>query len=234
MTTIIRATLGGIVAEVVEACDDLVLRTTATAGAASTITFGNAPLKAAAALDDVFNNRFLYVIAGVSAGDERFVDDYAGATRVATMATAFTATPTTTSEIILTEKRPGLRYERAVKTAIRRAATVFPRPLTDASLRAGNILHNGAFQFWDDLVGVSVVSGAFIYTRKGASDGWSVQGTSALARKQTPGTTPGLYPYAPFGAALDSSGTNAAYLQWEVPDWYRFTGKVMTFKGVAY
>ena len=181
MTTGIRATLGEIVAQVVEMCGDLVLRTTASAGAAGTVTIGNYPIKAAAALDDVFNNRFIYIIAGTSAGDERFVDDYAGATRVVTAQTNFPATPTSTSELIMTERRMPLSYERAVKRAIRRASPFFPRPLTDTSLRVGNILQDGQFEFWDNAS--NVTSGAYKYTGAGASQGWSVQGTSAIGAR---------------------------------------------------
>lgn len=231
MTTIIRATLGEIVPEVTRLCGDQVLKTTATAGAASTVTIGNWPIKAVAANDDVFNNRFLYIFKGVSAGDERFVDDYAGATRVVTSATAFTATPTTTSELIITEKRRPLQYEDAVRYAIRRAAYVFNRPLTDTSLRTANILHNGHFEFWDSAS--NVAAGSFIYTGLGGSIGWAVRGTGAVgSRESTFAANPD--PYSLYAGKMVSDGTNEAYFEWVVPDWQRYAGKTFTFKGKAY
>ena len=233
MVGIIRATLGDITAEVALLCGDRLEKAAATAGAASTITFGNVPVLASATLDNKYNNRFLYIFKGTSAGDHRIIDDYAGLTRIATVATAFTATPTATSEFIVTERRRTKNYEDAVIAAIRRAAYVFPRPITDTSRRVGNILHNGAFQFWDTAVGTTNAAGVYIYTGMGPSTGWVVRGTGALGSKEDI-ITPSLDPFTLFSGELVSDGVNEAFFEWVVPDWYRYAGKTLTIKGRAY
>jgi hypothetical protein len=65
----------------------------ATAGAASSITFG----AGASVVDDIYNGDKLIMLAGTSAGDIRTVSDYVGSTKVATVSVAWTSTPDTTS-----------------------------------------------------------------------------------------------------------------------------------------
>lgn len=233
MTTLIRSTLGEVVAEVARLCNDRVEKTTATAGGASTVTLGNLPVLASATLNDKYLNRFLYIFKGTSAGDERICSVYAGATRVATVATAWTATPTTTSEVLITEKRRPLLYEDAVKASVRRAAYLFNRPLTDTSLRVGNILRNGHFEFWDN--SSNVATATFIHTLMGGSRGWSVQGTGAVGvRSGGPGDESNAANqdgYTLYGGKLTSDGTNAAYFEQIITDYQRYLGKTITFKG---
>jgi len=66
---------------------------TATAGAASTITLA----ATSAAVDDIYNGQRIKILQGTSAGDERTITDYVGATKIATVSSAWTATPTTSS-----------------------------------------------------------------------------------------------------------------------------------------
>mgnify|MGYP001577448971 CR=1 FL=1 len=210
-----------------------VQKSTATAGAASTITLGNVPVIASAEMNNRYANRFIYIFKGASAGDARIVSSYAGATRVANVAPAWTATPTTTSQFIITKRNPIL-YENAVIAAIRRAAYLVSRPLTDTSVRVGNILRNGHFEFWDNAS--NVATGVFIHTPYGASRGWSVQGTGAVGvRTGGPGSDYAASfnqdAFTIYAGKMTSDGTNAAYFEQQIPDYARYLGKVVTVKG---
>ncbi len=205
----------------------LVEKTTATAGAAGTVTLGNVPIKADVANDDYFNDLWAYIFAGTSAGDERHIDDYAGATRVATTAPNWSSTPDTTSELIICRGfRPSELY-RSVEEAIREAAQVLHTPLVDTSLRIGNLLHNGHFEQWDGPGAVS--SGSFIR----GSDGWKVQGALATGTRESTFAR-NTSPYTQHAAKLVSNTTNEAYLEWLIPDWGRRAGLTVDIKGWVY
>lgn len=66
---------------------------TAQAGAASTITLA----ASASAADDTYNNATITITGGAGAGQTRTITDYAGATRVATVDSAWTTPPDATS-----------------------------------------------------------------------------------------------------------------------------------------
>ncbi len=65
---------------------------TAQAGAATTITLDGS----ASATDDIYNNDLLFITAGTGAGQARFISDYDGSTKVATVAT-WTTNPSSDS-----------------------------------------------------------------------------------------------------------------------------------------
>ena len=70
---------------------------TAQAGGASTIT-----LKAgASAVNDFYNKQLLKIVAGTGAGQSEYIDDYVGATKVATMASAWKTQPDNTSIYVI-------------------------------------------------------------------------------------------------------------------------------------
>jgi hypothetical protein len=71
---------------------------TATAGAASAITFP----AAAAATDDIYNGLRIKITQGTGIGQERVISDYDGATKVATVSTAWGVTPDNTSVFSVT------------------------------------------------------------------------------------------------------------------------------------
>lgn len=66
---------------------------TAQAGGASTITLASA----ASASNDAYNGSTVTIVAGTGAGQTRIVTDYVGATRVATVDSAWTTQPDSTS-----------------------------------------------------------------------------------------------------------------------------------------
>lgn len=69
---------------------------TAQAGAASTITLD----ASASATDDFYNNTQITIVGGTGAGQTRFITDYVGSTRVATVA-SWTTTPDNTSVFVI-------------------------------------------------------------------------------------------------------------------------------------
>lgn len=69
---------------------------TAQAGAATTITLD----ASASAVDDFYNNDLIYITGGTGVGQARFVTDYVGATKVATVATWVT-NPDATSVFVI-------------------------------------------------------------------------------------------------------------------------------------
>lgn len=66
---------------------------TAQAGGASTITLD----ASASATDSEYNNHHLVIVSGTGAGQERKITGYVGATKVATVDTAWTTQPTSSS-----------------------------------------------------------------------------------------------------------------------------------------
>lgn len=66
---------------------------TAQAGAASTITLASA----ASSSDDYYNGSVITITAGTGEGQTRVITDYVGATRVATVGSAWTTTPDSSS-----------------------------------------------------------------------------------------------------------------------------------------
>lgn len=66
----------------------------AQAGGSSTITLASG----ASTTDDIYNGRLIHIIAGEGAGQTRRISDYVGSTRVATVASSWSATPGATSE----------------------------------------------------------------------------------------------------------------------------------------
>lgn len=72
-------------------------RNTAQAGAAATITLD----AAASAVDDFYNNLIIGIVSGTGAGQGRLITDYVGATKVATVNTAWATNPDATSVFVL-------------------------------------------------------------------------------------------------------------------------------------
>ena len=70
---------------------------TAAAGAASSITLA----AGASASDDAYKNLEIRIVSGPAAGDVRLITGYNGTTKVATVATPFSATPTTSTNYSL-------------------------------------------------------------------------------------------------------------------------------------
>ena len=73
-------------------------RETAQAGAAGTITLA----ASASAIDDFYNEYRITIIFGTGVGQERFISDYDGATRVAAVSGNWITAPDSTSEYIIT------------------------------------------------------------------------------------------------------------------------------------
>lgn len=70
-----------------------VRQNTAQAGAASTITLD----ASASAVDDFYNGMAITIVSGQGAGQTRYISDYVGSTRVATVGSAWGTTPNNTS-----------------------------------------------------------------------------------------------------------------------------------------
>lgn len=110
---------------------------TATAGAASTITFPSTPTVGNVSnIDDFYNYETIYIVSGTGAGQIREISDYAGSTRVATVGTAWTTQPDSTSVYSLISEIPSEHHPiLAVGTAIRALAKAahkeLPSSLTD-------------------------------------------------------------------------------------------------------
>lgn len=220
---------GEIVLDVHDLLGDVVAEFTATAGAAGTVD-GAAPLSSTA---DFYNNLWLYTYSGTTAGDNRRVSDYgSGSTYRFTADGNFTATPDTTTKILLARKyKPSDTY-RLIAQAVRELARAgYLTPLTYSGFRTGNILSNGHFEDWDS--GSAVSSGSYIYTRWKSSDGWSVQGTNATSGRDA-NIARNSCPFTQYSARLTSNGTNNAYLEYLVPDWGRWAGATFDFYGWAY
>lgn len=60
----------------------------------------------ASAIDDFYNNELLHIDYGTGEGQVRVITDYNGTTKVATVHTAWTTTPDTTSEYLVEEAHP--------------------------------------------------------------------------------------------------------------------------------
>lgn len=59
-------------------------------------------------VDDLYNNYWIRIVGGTSAGDVRQITDYDGSTRTATVSEAFTSTPDTTTYYGIMSSHPGL------------------------------------------------------------------------------------------------------------------------------
>lgn len=70
---------------------------TAQAGAAGTITLD----ASASAVDDFYNNTYVQIISGTGVGQARFISDYVGATKVATVNANWATTPDNTSVFVI-------------------------------------------------------------------------------------------------------------------------------------
>lgn len=69
----------------------------ATAGAATTITLD----AAASAVDDFYNGCLIKIVAGTGVGQRRWITDYVGSTKVATIDTAWATNPDNTSKFVV-------------------------------------------------------------------------------------------------------------------------------------
>jgi hypothetical protein len=74
----------------------------AAAGTSTTITLDSS----ASSTDDFYNNELIHIDAGTGEGQVRVITDYVGSTKVATVHTAWTTNPDTTSEYIIEEGHP--------------------------------------------------------------------------------------------------------------------------------
>lgn len=70
-----------------------VRQNTAQAGGASAITLDTG----ASAVDDFYNNMYVTIVSGTGAGQSRKISDYVGSTKVATVSSAWTTQPDSTS-----------------------------------------------------------------------------------------------------------------------------------------
>lgn len=70
-----------------------VRQNTAQAGGASTITLDTG----ASAVDDFYNNMYVTIVSGTGAGQSRKISDYVGSTKVATVSSAWSTQPDSTS-----------------------------------------------------------------------------------------------------------------------------------------
>ena len=78
------------------------LQATAQAGASTTITLA----ASASASDDTYNDWYVKVIGGTGSGQVRQISDYVGSTKVATVSSAWTTNPDSTSEYMMFENAP--------------------------------------------------------------------------------------------------------------------------------
>lgn len=95
---------------------------TVAAGAASTVTFPASPTAGEVSNeDDYYNGMKIYINGpGAATGfDVRTISDYVGSTRVATVSSAFTDTPTTADTIELLSPMPERLHKLIVKVAVR-------------------------------------------------------------------------------------------------------------------
>lgn len=86
-------TLGGVASVACHVCSLDIARGTAQAGAATTITLAST----ASAVDDYYNNKYIFLASGACAGQVRKITDYVGSTKVATVGAWTDYTPDTTS-----------------------------------------------------------------------------------------------------------------------------------------
>lgn len=84
---------------------------TAQAGGASTITLATT----ARAVDSYYNNRLITILSGTGAGQERKITGYVGATKVATVDSAWTTVPDATSVYVVYDLYNSGMWRRGVK-----------------------------------------------------------------------------------------------------------------------
>jgi hypothetical protein len=227
-TTQIAKTLGEAVRDVADRLPNaLVEDTEATAGASGSVTLGNVPIEAISGNNDHYNDLWAYIYKDTGAGQERFISDYVGSTRVATTVPNWTTTPDSTSNLIIVRGFRPSYIERVVREAIRQASQVLHPPLTDASLRIGNLIDNGHFEYWDS--GSAVSAGSFIF----GSDGWAVRGTGATGTREATFARNSSV-YTQYSGKLVSDGSNEAYFERLIPNWALYASKSITIKCWVY
>lgn len=108
---------------------------TATAGAATTITFPSTPTAGLVSnINDFYNGDCIYIVSGTGAGQIRVISDYVGSTRVATVSSAWATNPSTDSVYsIISEIPPEFHDILPVGGAIRALAKASQKE-TPASL----------------------------------------------------------------------------------------------------
>lgn len=196
-------TAGGLLVRLAERRNALVYSGTATAGAAGTLTDMTIP--SALADDPAYENRWLYTIAGTSAGDERAVTDYNGS-GVLTANRNFTATPDTTTQYMVTTERP-LRLLRALQDAQDWLANHW----VDCNKVIGR----------EVVIGSALPNNFDLFTTANVLDGLTLDSNSTFTSQ----TTPTLGGRRVLRMVTD--GTNAGFVRYSVPAWGRFQGKTV-------
>jgi len=166
--------------------------------------------------DDDLNHYQLYVYDGVAQGDKRNITDFTRSSGTCT-ATAFSATPDTTSKYVIL--RPGWdadRIIRGINAAIRSVRSLHRVREDNSHLVVGDMLSHyhagaGGMEVWDN--GTAL-----------APNGYTLFGTSAaVAREAT--IIHGSDRSHLYSAKLTSNTTNEAGLRFTVPDYARWAGK---------
>lgn len=173
-------TFGGLVAS------QLVWRGTAQAGAAGTITLD----AGASATDDIFTNMLIQIISGTGAGQARFISDYVGATKVATVNGNWVITPDNTSVFIIKpfSALPGATAPTAGEVADavwdeaqsgHTTAGTFGKFLdTEVSGVGGGTAADIADAVWDEAMSGHVTAGTFGQAAQGIRSGTAQAGAA--------------------------------------------------------
>lgn len=126
--------------------NQVVRSATAQAGSGTTITLD----ASASATDDFYNNTFLYILSGTGAGQGRFITDYNGTTKVATVDTWIT---NPSSDSVFTITAFGTLPGSSAPTASQVADAVWDEAFADHTTEGtygialgGSILHEGTAQ----------------------------------------------------------------------------------------
>ena len=107
----------------------------ATAGAASTITFpSSATYGEVSNITDFYKNERIYIVSGTGAGQIRTISSYVGSTRVATVGTAWTTTPDSTSVYSLISEIPPENHDLLALGAAIRCTTTASQKETPTNL----------------------------------------------------------------------------------------------------
>ena len=184
---------------------ELVTFGTATAGAAGTLTADANTCPSTTADDARYIGKWLYVFAGIAAGDTRRISAYSTG-RVISAATNFSATPTTASQFFISLVDPRL-IERAVLRAQEYLAdnNVAMRPITGREIVLGSALENNfdLFTTADVLDGVTLDSNST----------FTSQTTVTLGGRRV--------------LRMVTDGTNAGFVRFSIPRWGKFQGKTV-------